>query len=70
MLFLVLLLLFVGNNGCTVALSSHFNGFSTFHLSFLLLLSSAGIFADELPRGVTVNASILFINSVINVKVY
>lgn len=51
-----------------MALSNRFNGFSTFHLSFLLLLSSAGIFVDELPRDVVVNDSNLFNNSIINVK--
>lgn len=51
-----------------VGLSSRFNGFSTFHLSFLLLPSSAGIFADELPRDGFVNDSNLFNKSIMNAK--
>lgn len=48
----------------------YFNGFSTFHLSFLLLLKSAGIFVDELPRDGFANDSDLFNKSIINAKIY
>lgn len=51
-----------------VGLSNRFNGFSTFHLSFLLLPGSAGIFADELIRDGVVNDSNLFNISIMNVK--
>lgn len=48
-----------------VALSKYFNGFSIFHLSFLLLLKSAGILVDEPPpRDGLVNDSDLFNKSV------
>lgn len=51
-----------------VVLSNRVNGFSSFHLSFLLLLNSAGIFVDILPRDGFVNDSNLFDKSIMNKK--
>jgi hypothetical protein len=69
-LFRLKLLLFIRDEGCMVivALSNRVNGFSIFHLSFLLLLNSAGIFVDVLPRAGLVNDSNLFNKSIMNVK--
>ena len=49
-----------------VVLSSRDNGFSTFHLSFLLLLSSAGILAYVLVRDGLANDSNLFNKSIMS----